>query len=263
MEANAVQKTHPLIIVAAASVTALSLAGVGAILGLVPTNGANRADAPVAAMQAVAAPPPAAPAAAARSDAPPTLSLPAGSSVKIETPREQPRRPVAVAKPQPKPEVVYVDRPVPANPGQIRVAHDEPPSVYAEAAERAPRYEPPEARRVVAPPTCRDCGTIADIRQIARAGDPNGIGAVAGGLLGGVVGRQVGNGRGRDVMTVLGAVGGAYAGHQIEKSQRGTNDYEITVRFDDGTTQVFTQATPPVWRQGERIRVSSGQIAAL
>jgi len=35
-------------------------------------------------------------------------------------------------------------------------------------------------------------------------------------------------------------------------------EYQITVRFDDGTTQRFTEANPPAWRQGDRVKVSDG-----
>lgn len=43
------------------------------------------------------------------------------------------------------------------------------------------------------------------------------VGAVVGGLAGGVVGSNIGAGRGRDLATVAGVAGGAYAGHQYCK----------------------------------------------
>ncbi len=43
-------------------------------------------------------------------------------------------------------------------------------------------------------------------------GEPNVGGAIVGGILGGVLGHQIGGGRGRDVATGLGAVGGAAIG---------------------------------------------------
>src|SRR5947208_2527003 len=69
---------------------------------------------------------------------------------------------------------------------------------------------------------CKECGTVTDVKTVKRAGEASGIGAVAGGVIGGVLGHQVGAGRGRDVATVAGAAGGAYAGHEIEKSQKST-----------------------------------------
>lgn len=46
--------------------------------------------------------------------------------------------------------------------------------------------------------------------------DPT-VGAIVGGLAGGVVGSNIGAGRGRDLATVAGVAGGAYAGHQYCK----------------------------------------------
>jgi outer membrane lipoprotein SlyB len=75
-----------------------------------------------------------------------------------------------------------------------------------------------------------------------------------------VVGHQVGNGRGRDLMTVVGAVGGAIAGHQIEKSRKTSTVYEVQVRFEDGTSQRITQVEPPVFREGDRVRMVNGAL---
>jgi outer membrane lipoprotein SlyB len=78
--------------------------------------------------------------------------------------------------------------------------------------------------------------------------------------VGGVLGHQVGSGRGNDVATVLGAVGGAVAGNQIEKSARSTKSYEITVRLDDGSSRVINEANPPAWRTGDKVKVINGLI---
>ena len=49
MEAQAVRTTHPLIIIAAITVTLFSLVGIGAVLGWIPTSvGGNTGAAPVA-----------------------------------------------------------------------------------------------------------------------------------------------------------------------------------------------------------------------
>ena len=111
-----------------------------------------------------------------------------------------------------------------------------------------------------AKPVCKDCGVIESIVEREKAGEASGVGAVGGGVLGGVVGHQIGGGRGRDIATVVGAVGGAVAGHQIEKSMKKTTFYEITVRFEDGSTRVFSEATQPTWRQGDRVKLVNGEL---
>lgn len=246
MENNRPYRTHPLVITAAAAVIVVSLAALGAIFGLIPGHSAAQSAAPAGqvetAMTAGAAP--------AANVPPPAASEPPA--------RSQAHHREAAVTPPTKRVVARADQPAaaPPAPPPVRVADEAPTSGYVE------RREPmPGAARTEAP--CQDCGTIAGVRERTRAGDANGLGAAAGGVLGGVVGHQMGNGRGRDAMTVLGAIGGAFAGHQIEKSQKTVHEYEVTVQLDDGTTKVVTQPTMPAWRQGERVRVSGGQIVAL
>ncbi len=107
---------------------------------------------------------------------------------------------------------------------------------------------------------CKECGVVESIVEREKAGDASGVGAVGGGVLGGVVGHQIGGGRGRDIATVVGAVGGAVAGHQIEKSMKKTTTYEITVRFEDGSTRVFSEATQPTLRERDRVKLVNGEL---
>jgi hypothetical protein len=37
-------------------------------------------------------------------------------------------------------------------------------------------------------------------------------------------------------------------------------EYQIVVRYEDGTKGLFTQATPPTWRSGDKVRVINGVI---
>ncbi len=113
------------------------------------------------------------------------------------------------------------------------------------------------------PPVCNECGTVTGIREINKPGHATGLGAVAGGVLGGVLGRSVGGSNHRTAGTVVGAAGGAVAGHLIEKKAREGKVFEIGVRFDDGSTRVFTQETHPSWSQGSRIRLVNGALAPL
>ena len=110
---------------------------------------------------------------------------------------------------------------------------------------------------------CPDCGTITGIREINKPGHATGLGAVAGGVLGGVLGRQVGGKDHRTAGTVVGAAGGAVAGHMIEKKAREGKTWEIGVRFDDGSSRVFTQETHPSWHAGSRVRLLNGALTPL
>jgi outer membrane lipoprotein SlyB len=112
----------------------------------------------------------------------------------------------------------------------------------------------------VAAVKCAECGVIQSVHEIDTKGEGSGIGVVGGAVVGGVLGNQVGQGDGRKVATVIGAVGGAVAGNEIEKRVKTSKSYEITVRFDDGSSRVFTEASAPSWRSGDKVKVVNGVI---
>lgn len=105
---------------------------------------------------------------------------------------------------------------------------------------------------------CPSCGVIVAIRAVQVQGDASGLGALAGGLAGAVVGNQFGRGDGRTVMTIAGAAGGAYAGNSIEKQVKKHTAYRVTVRLDDGTERTLSQAALPPFAVGERVRIVNG-----
>ncbi len=112
-------------------------------------------------------------------------------------------------------------------------------------------------------PTGTGPGTIVAIEELKTQGQATGLGAVIGGVIGGVIGNTFGSGRGRTATTVVGAGGGAFAGHEVEGRVRGTSSWKVTVRFDDGSMRTFTQVTAPRARQGDRVTVASGAATAF
>jgi outer membrane lipoprotein SlyB len=107
---------------------------------------------------------------------------------------------------------------------------------------------------------CAECGVVQSVHEIETKGEGSGIGAAGGAVVGGVLGNQVGQGDGRKIATVIGAVGGAVAGNEIEKRVKTAKSYEIVVRFDDGSSRVFTEASAPSWRAGDKVKVINGVI---
>ena len=63
--------------------------------------------------------------------------------------------------------------------------------------------------------------------------------------------------------TIAGAVGGAVAGHQVERNTRSEKQYQVTVRLDDGTLRTVTQTNSGNLRQGDRVRLSNGSIVPM
>lgn len=91
------------------------------------------------------------------------------------------------------------------------------------------------------------------------AGSGIGAGTIAGAVVGGIVGSQVGSGQGKTAATVIGAAGGAYAGHELEKrSQQQTDAYKFTIRMNDGAYQTVTQPTSGDIRVGDRVKIENG-----
>ena len=174
---------------------------------------------------------------------PTSVGNPGAASTPVAQTPEQPAVQPEPAKPaEPKPAA----RPKP-------VARSAPPREPAYAAVPPP---PPVAVAAI----CRECAVVEEVREVEKAGQGSGAGAVGGAVVGGVVGHQVGGGRGRDIATVLGALGGGLAGNAIEKNAKKTMEYQIVIRYEDGTKGLFTQATPPSWRSGDKVKVINGVI---
>jgi outer membrane lipoprotein SlyB len=151
----------------------------------------------------------------------------------------------------------------PAEPAKP-VERKAPPLVRSEPPRQASRafVAPPPTSPVVVAAVCRECAVIEEVRTVEKAGQASGVGAVGGAVVGGILGHQVGSGRGKDLATVLGALGGGLGGNQIEKNVKKETEYQIVVRYDDGSKGLFTQAAPPSWHKGDKVKVINGAIQA-
>ena len=120
---------------------------------------------------------------------------------------------------------------------------------------------PQPTYQVVQAPAVR-VGTVESVREQVEQVQPGGAGLIIGGLAGGGLGSLIGSGTGRTVATVVGALGGAYVGNQVEKSQTQVV-YQIGVRYDDGTWATIRQTTPTGLRIGDRVQVTDRGIELL
>ena len=102
---------------------------------------------------------------------------------------------------------------------------------------------------------CDNCGTVVNVRTVKKEGEASGAGAVIGGIAGGVLGHQVGSGRGKDVATVAGAAGGAYAGHQIEKNKNASTSYVVEVKLENGAMRTFNYSSPTAYKPGDKVKI--------
>jgi outer membrane lipoprotein SlyB len=145
---------------------------------------------------------------------------------------------------------VAVTQPAPAESKQ---------DVPARAANRKPGASPRVASSTPAPRRCANCGVVESVESFTEKGKATGGGAVAGGLVGALLGHQIGNGSGKDLATVAGAVGGALAGNAIEKNAGKAVRYHVGVRMDDGTRELLTLNSAPAVAVGDRVKIVNGE----
>lgn len=184
---------HPLVAGVAASVMLVSLVGVAAITGLLPTSHGTIADN----LRIVVQPAAAETSVPAFAVAPATVqqAVPAATQQFVLVPvqeQQQAARPKVVREIVQHKTIVhhkYVQHAAPVRPAQY--------TQYAQA-------EPPTYN---GPP----------VYQQARANSVSPIGMGLGAVVGGLVGSQVGGGNGKTLATIAGAVGGGYLGNEVAK----------------------------------------------
>src|SRR5882672_5266642 len=172
--------------------------------------------------------------------------------------------PVVTAVPgQPQPSIIEPSMPAAAavatpvvKPRPVHRAAKPQPTQPVQITEAAPIAQAPQP---VVPAGIT--GVVESVKEITTPGDGgSGVGAIGGGIAGAVLGHQFGQGSGKKIMTVLGAVGGALAGKEIEKQHNATKHWEVSVRLDDGSHQTLSSPSLPYWHAGDRVRFLDGRL---
>ncbi|CAB3747429.1 glycine zipper 2TM domain-containing protein [Paraburkholderia humisilvae] len=233
------RRLHPLIATAAGAVIVASLAATAAITGVFPKASSDNEQSNQTQTAQIASQP--------------VVDTAQAANPAQYEPQQQPQ-PQVVQQAQPQP--VPVPVPVPAQPPAQAAQQPQP------APEQQPQqqYAPPQ--QAARPDVCSSCGTVVAISEVKQEGHGTGIGAVGGAVAGGVIGNQFGSGGGRTAMTVLGALGGGFAGNSVEKHLRTTTSYSVRVRMENGKMRYFTYHQPPPFQQGERVRIENGALVA-
>jgi outer membrane lipoprotein SlyB len=240
MEATHKPRLHPLLTAAAISVTVFSAVGVGAITGLLPTSHSTTKEAAPLVAEA-----PAAQTAPLSAAAEPAATMPAAPAAS------------PTASPAPKPVKKHVVHKAPKVVASAEPSYT-PTTPEAQAASVPP--PPPAPMEAQKPAIDPNLGVVQSVKEVTHEPKSNGVGPIVGGIAGAVLGNQVGHGMGKNIATVLGAAGGAYAGKEIEQKQRTTKTWEITVRLDDGSYKTIESPSAPFWHGGERVRLVDGQL---
>ncbi|ASL45778.1 Outer membrane lipoprotein SlyB [Burkholderia sp. AD24] len=231
-------RIHPLVAGAAVAVILASATGIAAMTGLLPTSHAVTEPAtPGTAIGAISAQP--APTASAQIAAPQPAQV------------QQPTQQIAQQA---------VQQAAPVRP-PVHHARPRPPvsaPSYANNQEYQPPYQAP-AQRPIADPYA---GEVVAINTVQTPEPTTGLGALGGAVAGGLVGNQIGGGRGKIFTTIAGVVGGGLAGNGIEHAVRKQTSYQVQVRMQDGSYRNFNYETQPPVQIGERVRVSGDSLSA-
>jgi outer membrane lipoprotein SlyB len=143
----------------------------------------------------------------------------------------------------------------PANESTRPAHHTSSPTRHETARDNQPE------RVADAAPVCATCGVIDGYSAVQVKGQNNGVGAVAGGLGGALVGSKIAGRSNHTLGGVIGAVGGGLLGNAIETHQRTATVYDVRVRMADGSVRTVRQATIP--NVGQRVNVEGNTLRAI
>jgi outer membrane lipoprotein SlyB len=107
---------------------------------------------------------------------------------------------------------------------------------------------------------CANCGVVEAVNVIEVKGDGSYLGMIAGGLAGALLGHQIGGGSGKQIATVAGAAGGAFAGNEVEKRMKTAKHYEVITRLESGGIQAIPFETDPGFKVGDKVKVENNTL---
>lgn len=107
---------------------------------------------------------------------------------------------------------------------------------------------------------CSDCARVVSVKLSEKEGEAGALGVIAGGVAGAVLGHQVGSGRGKDLATIAGAAGGAYAGRKIEQKANTSRVWTVAVEYGDGDKRSFHFDHDPGYQAGDIVKNRGNSI---
>ena len=218
-------RIHPLMAAAAVSVTLVSLIGVAAITGILPTSKATQGT--------------------------------QADNIASTTPQVQ----TALMAPAQQPLVqAQQNNQAAITAPQAPAVHHTTPVQHSQPRHVKPAISGMQQQAAVQ--SCMDCGRIESVEAVQSAAPASGLGVGVGAVVGGLLGNQVGKGNGRTLATIAGAVGGGYAGNEVEKRTRTATTYQVRVRMEDGQMRTFSQSGTNGWHSGDKVRVVNGELTS-
>ena len=131
---------------------------------------------------------------------------------------------------------------------------------YTKATEASKKSPVADSKPNQSGPSCADCGKVIGVTVGEKKGEAGALGVIGGGVAGALLGHQVGGGTGKDLATIAGAAGGAYAGHKVEEKLKTTKVWSVKVQLDSGGERSFEFDHDPGLAKGNLVKLSGGSI---
>ena len=109
-------------------------------------------------------------------------------------------------------------------------------------------------------------GAILSTKPVIIEGQRSDWGELSGVIIGGIAGSSVGEGKGQQIATTLGAIGGAVAASVVEEKATRVQGLELTVKMDSGKILSIVQEVDEInqFQKGQRVRVlMQGSLARV
>ena len=116
------------------------------------------------------------------------------------------------------------------------------------------------AKQPAAKLACYECAKVLSVTQSEKKGEGGALGMIAGGVTGAILGRQVGGGTGKDLATIAGAAGGAFAGKKIEEKVKTKAVWIVNVQYTDGRQAQFEFPQDPGFKMGDAVKNSGNTL---
>jgi outer membrane lipoprotein SlyB len=174
--------------------------------------------------------------------------------------------PAAAPEPAPAP-VAAAPAPAPAGPSAndqelARIKAEQRKLARQQAALAAQQTQAQQQAQAAPPPppACQDCGVVSSITPIKKAGEAGWVGTLGGAAAGGLAGNQFGKGKGNTAMTVVGVLGGALAGREVQKAATSSTVYQVAVNMETGGQRVVTISSAEGLSPGTRVHVDGNNL---
>ena len=109
-------------------------------------------------------------------------------------------------------------------------------------------------------------GAVLSTKPVIIEGQRTDWGELSGVIIGGIAGSSVGEGKGQQIATTLGAIGGAVAASVVEEKATRVQGLELTVKMDSGKILSIVQEVDEInqFQKGQRVRIlMQGSLARV